>query len=88
MSLLTEPEKYDGPANSLTFLGIDSVAQEIRLPHEKLVMRKELYSHEEREEGMQEKQTSLPDRSPFTFTCMQGSESREVFSAEAYRQEA
>ena len=47
MGLPAEPEKDEGPATSITFLGmeLDSMAMEIRLPREKLErMRADLYT--------------------------------------------
>ena len=51
VGLLTEPEKDEGPATSVSFLGLelDTVAQEIRLPEEKLShLRAELARWRER----------------------------------------
>ena len=47
LGLPAEPDKDEGPAASISFLGmeLDSIAMEIRLPHEKLSrMRSKLSS--------------------------------------------
>ena len=84
MGLPVEPDKDEGPASTLSFLGIelDSVAMEIRLPPEKLTrLREEIATWRARKKC--KKITSLTNRP--TISCGQSGPVKEIISPHTNR---
>ena len=81
-----EPEKTEGPATSITFLGIeiDTVALEIRLPRDKLsVLKSTLQTWRGRKKSLQKAGVTVTDWN--IVSCQQNSQSRQDILAQTHR---